>query len=169
MALVLWLAAAAATPVSAKSDAVDGFHCNTAQQTPWADHAAIDAAYGMRSAAILSAALDQDVRRLKQMVAPTATFTLWHADLATRVSSPGPEAAIDFAQRVAPVDYQFSTEELLVSDRPCGEKTVELLLGGREPGSAVRASFKFDGGVLREVSGQFIGIVRGEFGRPRTR
>jgi hypothetical protein len=122
-------------------------------------------AYGARSVSVVEAALARNVPALTRAVAATARFTVWNGDVGLDARAPGPGGAIEFFGMLSPAEYQFSTVFAgPISQDPCQGITVELLL--RAPDRAASLQFKYERGMLMEVTGSEVSVTQGQLRRP---
>lgn len=160
----------AVAPVASRADEVADFHCKAPKSGASANVGEVYAAYGERSVAIVKAGLAGDAAQLREMVAPTAKFTLFQGDVGIGPRSSGAEAAIAFVKQVAPRNYEFSAGSRgPFSMAPCGSVTAELTLMGDKANEAVIARFKYERGILQEVQASGVVMEAGDFSKPLAR
>jgi hypothetical protein len=121
-------------------------------------------AYGRRSVEIVNAALANDIVALNGLVAPVARFSVGHGDAGYGLRDRGPQAAATFFRTFAPAEYRISTSLVgFYRMNPCGTVTVDLTLAG--PERTANLQFKYEGGMLVEVSGGEVIVTEGRFQR----
>lgn len=119
-------------------------------------------AYGRRSVDIVNAALANDIAALREWVTSEARFSVQHGDAGYGQRDRGPQAAATFFRRFAPVEYRISTSLVgFYSLTRCSAVTVELTLAGAERTATLQ--FKYEGGMLVEVSGGEVNVTQGRF------
>lgn len=137
-------------PGVAAADKVDSFRCDTAQRVNSENVQRVHIAYSARSVAIVRAALASDARKLESLVHPSAVFEIFKGDSGATVKAEGAKAAMEFAKRIAPQTYQFSTEsDWPISMDPCGAVTSKLIFKGRSAHEGVSVEFKYHDGILQ--------------------
>jgi hypothetical protein len=132
----------------------------------WQNVAEAEQAYGDRSITVVNAALAGDESALASLVASHAHFG---ADVADSGFGPGrmtgPAAAIEFFRGLAPTDYLIMAQyAAMVSSRPCEGASAEVLLRGPDWSAVLR--FRYEQGMLVEVSGRLISVTQGQLHRP---
>jgi hypothetical protein len=144
---------------------VDRYRCGLSDQVQQDNVAQVHVAYLQRSISLVSAAVRGDESALAEIVAPNARFTVIRGDVGTGPRSTGPQAAVSFFQGLALTNYQYLAPGAgPFSMQPCGPISSELLLSRSDSGGAAALEFKFDGGLLVEVTGSGTSIFEGEIG-----
>lgn len=163
--LTLLMLLAAAEPAVAQPDRVATFRCRSDAPLAREDVLSVRDAYGRRSVAVIRAALIGHARLLRQIVLPSAKFTVFKGDVGLGPRGTGAEALIEFAKQIGPASYQYSAGSAgpFWTD-PCGDVSVELLLSGEQSEGAVIATFKYREGLLAGVVASRVHVTRGRFG-----
>jgi hypothetical protein len=121
--------------------------------------------YGLRSVAIVNAALTGDGPTLANLVQDNAFFMANSGDSGFGPGIRGPAAAIEFFRGLAPTDYVILAQYAgMVSLRPCEGVSTEVLLRGPDRSAVLR--FRYDHGMLVEVTGRLISVTQGQLRRP---
>jgi hypothetical protein len=162
--LLLLLFFVTASPTADRPDGVAAYSCGNRRATDLANLAEIGEAYGRRSVAIIQAGLRQDVSALAKMVAPSAKFIYYQGDVGMGPRSVGAEAAAEFARKIGARRFQFSVAPGgPFSENPCDPITSEVRVIGEDPASAKVLTFKYDRGMLVDVTGSAVTLVNGRF------
>lgn len=151
-------------PVRLLADSITDFGCASAQRAAIVSSDKVQAAYAVRSVAIVQAALAMNEDRLKTMIAPTALFAESQGDAVIRLSSTGSKAAILFWRGMLPRAFQYfvASNGPFGSD-PCKEVTSTLTLTGDWPDRAIAATFSYRDGILIKATARRVSFVRGQF------
>jgi hypothetical protein len=145
------------------ADAVDAYRCGAQDRPANVNVGEASRAYAERSVALVMAAQAGDTDVLGKMVAPGATFTVFHGDVGIGPRSKGVGAAIEFTRQVAPTHYSVNAGSAgPVSVDPCGRTTVEMTMRSKQAGKATVARFTYDHGQLMEVTGSSVDVIEGD-------
>ena len=161
IALVAFISAATST---AGPTSVDNFRCAGPSPVELANVQAVHQAYQQRSVEIVRLALANSRSRLTGMVDSAAKFTVFHGDVGLGPRDQGIDAAVEFAKQISPRTYEYSNGSGPVGMNPCGLISTEVTFSGDDPAQADRIRFKYEKGVLTEVSGGHLEVTRGHIG-----
>jgi hypothetical protein len=124
-------------------------------------------AYQMRSVEIVRSAMAAERAGLTQLISPALRVTYSRGDHGYGRPFSGPEGVADLFRRISPAEYYYSTPFVgPLSTDTCGSMTVELLLRGPETAAALQ--FKYEAGILVELSGREVFFTQGQLQPSRS-
>jgi len=148
--------------VSFQSPVID-FRCGETDQVGEGNVASVYNAYLRHSVVLIGLALKGDAATLAKAISPNARFATFHGDVGSGPRTTGPEAAVEFFKELEPTSYQtLSASAGPFSTAACGPIKVEVLLL-RDGSNAAALVFRYEGGVLRDVTGSSTTTERGTF------
>lgn len=119
--------------------------------------------YTMRTIEILQAARSGNTGTLRDLISPTAEFSVWHGDYGGSMK-PGIEGASQLARHIKARRFQVSVNEVgpfAVSEGLCVQELTILFTGDdEERGTTVKFSFK--DGILTGARGQGVDLIEGD-------
>ena len=158
--MIAWLIAAA-TAATFQSPVIE-YQCGTPTQATSENVAKVNDAYMHHSVAIIEAAVRGDVGSLGKQIASNAQFSVFHGDVGVGPRTVGVPAALKFFTELAPERFQILTASAgPFSMDPCGTVSSRILLSKGEPNESYLLIFKYENGLLIDVTGSATSIIDG--------